>query len=173
MFKTKKITVTTVTTLGALIAIEVILSRFFSIQSWNIRIGFGFIPIVIGALLYGPLGGALVAGIADVIGAILFPVGTFFPGFTLTACLVGLIYGFFLKKNPTTLHILFAVFVNQTFCSLLLNTYWISFTSGASFRALLYTRMIQYVVLVIVQIIVIQVLVGLVMPRIKGVLTNV
>ena len=150
----KRISIKMITTLGLLVAIEIILTRFFSIQSWNIRIGFGFIPIVIAAVLYGPIESAVVAGVADIIGAILFPFGAFFIGFTITSILTGLIYGFFLRKKQNMKNILGAVLLNQIIGSLLLNTYWISITSGASFQALLYTRIIQFIVLTTVQIVV-------------------
>ena len=74
-------------TLGLLTAVEVVLSRFCSISAWNIKIGFSFVPIAIGGILFGPLGGGLVGALGDFIGAVLFPIGPYFPGFTLTAFL--------------------------------------------------------------------------------------
>ena len=64
MFK-QKFTTRTLTTLAMLIAIEVILSRFLSINAWNIKIGFGFVPVVIAAILYGPLAGGIVGALSD------------------------------------------------------------------------------------------------------------
>ena len=69
MFK-QKFTTRTLTTLAMLIAIEVILSRFLSINAWNIKIGFGFVPVLIAAILYGPLAGGLVGALSDFIGAV-------------------------------------------------------------------------------------------------------
>ena len=81
--------------LGVLISTEVVLSRFFSISAWNIKIGFSFLPVVVAALLLGSLQAGIVAGLGDLIGALLFPIGAYFPGFTLTAFLTGIVFGLF------------------------------------------------------------------------------
>ena len=80
----KRFNVKSVAILGILVAAEIIFARF-SIHTWNLKIGFSFVPIVIAAVLYGPIAGGMVAAIGDVISAFLFPVGAYFPGFTLTA----------------------------------------------------------------------------------------
>lgn len=53
------------------------------------RFGLGTIPIVLGSLLLGPLYGAVIGGLADLIGALAFPVGPYFFGFTLDSMLLG------------------------------------------------------------------------------------
>ena len=122
MFK-QKFTTRTLTTLAMLIAIEVILSRFLSINAWNIKIGFGFVPVLIAAILYGPLAGGLVGALSDFIGAVLFPIGTYFPGFTLTSFLMGFVFGLFLYKKQGWLPGLAAVGINQFILGLFLNTF--------------------------------------------------
>ena len=37
--------------LGVLLALDIVLTRFLSITAWNIRIGFGFVPVVLAAML--------------------------------------------------------------------------------------------------------------------------
>ena len=37
--------------MGILIAVSIVLSRFLSFSAWNVKIGFAFIPIVIGGSL--------------------------------------------------------------------------------------------------------------------------
>ena len=95
MFKIKWNTRTLVT-LSILTALEIVLNRFLSINAWNTKIGFSFIPVAVAGMLFGPLGGAVVGALGDLVGAILFPIGAYFPGFTLTAFLTGLVYGLFL-----------------------------------------------------------------------------
>ena len=138
--------------MGALSAIDVILRRFLSINTPITRIGFAFVAEAIAAIVLGPLQAAAVGGIADVIGAILFPSGGFFPGFTLTAIIIGFIYGLFLHKKVTIVRIVCAVTVTQFVCSLGLNTLWLSIITGSSYAALLSTRLIQGVVTGVVQI---------------------
>ena len=67
------------------VAITVVLSRFLSINIWNMSIGFSFVSVMLCGMLLGPLWGGLCGGLADLIGAILFPFGVYFPGFTATA----------------------------------------------------------------------------------------
>lgn len=155
--------------MGVLIAIEIVLSRFLSINAWNLRIGFSFVPIAIAGMLLGPLSAGIVAAVADVLGAILFPTGPFFPGFTLTAFLTGVIWGIFLYRKQTPLRILFAVLINQLILSFLLNSLWISVLYGSPFMPLLATRIIQTAILIPVQFIVIGALMKTLGVRIRKV----
>lgn len=138
-------------TAGVLIAINIILSRFLSINAWNLKIGFTFVSIFIAAYFFGPVFGAIVAGVADVIGAILFPSGSFFPGFTLTAVLTGLLYGCLLYRKQTIGHVAAAVVIDQLILSLMLNTFWISILYGTPFVPLLATRAVQCLVMLPVE----------------------
>lgn len=161
-----------------LIALQVVLSRFLSFQTWNLKIGFSFVPVVLAARLFGPVASMLVYGIGDVIGTFLFPVGAYFPGFTLSAVLSGLIYGLFLyKKNNSyvffgkkdgkaskineILRIAGAVGLIQLICSFLLNSLWISIISGSPFASQLAVRWPQSLGMGVVQI----VLLALVLER--------
>lgn len=143
----KKYTTRMITTMGLLIAVEIVLSRFCSISAWNIKIGVNFIPIALAAVLYGPLPAGIVAALGDLIGATLFPIGTYFPGFTLTAFLTGVTLGVFLHNRRSVPRILGAVAVNQLVWSLLLNTFWISVLYSSPFVPLLATRIVQCAVL--------------------------
>ncbi len=138
--------------LGVLVAMEIVLSRFLSISTWNTKIGFGFVPVAAAAILLGPVGGAICGGLADFLGAILFPIGPYFPGFTLTAALTGLVFGLFFHKEQTPLRVGGAVLINQFILGLLINSYWISILYGSDLRALLATRVVQSCILTVVQI---------------------
>lgn len=147
-----KISVKSVSVIGILAAMEIILARF-SIHTWNIKIGFSFVPIVVAAILYGFVAGGLVAAIGDVISAILFPVGAYFPGFTLTAFLTGVVFGLFLRKKVTVLNVICSVLVVQILISQFLNTYWISFLYGSPYWPLFATRIYQTIAMSVVQIV--------------------
>lgn len=149
-----------------LTALEIVLSRFLSISAWNTKIGFAFVPVVLAALLLGPLWAGAVAALADFLGAILFPVGAFFPGFTLTAFLMGFCYGLFLHRKQNLPRILGAVAVHQLVLSLLLNTFWISVLYGSPFGPLLLSRLPQCALLAAVQLALIPALVRL-LPQLK------
>lgn len=159
-------TTKTLTLSALLAALEIVLSRFLSISAWNTKIGFAFVPVALAALLLGPLNAGIVAALADFLGALLFPVGPYFPGFTLTAFLMGLCYGVFLYKKQSFWRIVLAVAVHQFLLSLLLNTLWISLLYGSPFGPLLISRLPQCALLTAVQLVVIQALVRL-LPRLR------
>ena len=139
-------------TLGVLIAVEIVLSRFLSINTWSFKIGFSFVPIVLAAMLYGPVGGGVTAALGDFLGAVLFPIGPYFPGFTLTALLHGVVFGLFLYRKRTLPRIIGAVAINQLVLSLFLNSLWISMLYGSPYQALLVSRSAQCVFLLAVQV---------------------
>ena len=142
----------TLTLMGLLTALEIVLSRFLSISAWNTKIGFAFIPVVAAAMLLGPYRAGIIAALADFLGAVLFPIGAYFPGFTLTAFFMGLIYGLFLYKEQSFLRIVLAVTAHQLLLSLLLNTLWISVLYGSPYGPLLLTRLPQCGILAAVQL---------------------
>ena len=152
----QKLSTKTLATLSMLIALEVVLSRFLSISTWNIKIGFSFVPVVVAAILYGPLGAGVVGALGDFIGAVLFPIGAYFPGFTLTAFLTGFVFGLFLYKKQDWPRSIAAVGINQFVLSLFLNTLWISILYGSPYVPLLATRVVQCVILTAVQLACIQ-----------------
>lgn len=153
-FSTKKLI-----TLAILAAMDVVLTRFLSINAWNTRIGFGFVPMVVAALLYGAVPAGIVGALADFVGAILFPTGPYFPGFTLTQFLMGAMFGLLLHRDRKFWRIVVSVVVGQFVFSLFLNTYWICLLYGAKFKPLLATRVVQSGIISAAQIIVIPLLV--------------
>lgn len=157
-----------ITQLSVLVALEIVLSRFLSISLWNQKLGFSFVALAMAGMLYGPTGGAIVGGLSDFIGAILFPIGAYFPGFTLTNAIVGVIFGLFLngkliekRKNKTLSLILYtdiSVVLNLFFCTLLLNTMWISILYKTPLRELMATRLIQCLIMIPIEMIVLPML---------------
>ncbi len=58
--------------MGALIAMQIILARFLSIQaSDTLRVSFESVPVILAGMWLGPLSGALVALVSDILGTIL------------------------------------------------------------------------------------------------------
>ena len=110
-----------------LIALNVVLERIvpsYKIQSQDIS--FGFVAVAFAASFLGIPYAIAVAGFGDLLGSLLFPFGAYFPGFTATNCIFGLILAVFLYKRATILNIALAVILNKAICSLILNTIWIS-----------------------------------------------
>ena len=152
----KKFDVKKLIQISLLIAIEVILTRFCSINTPIVRIGFGFLPIAIIAMMYGPLSAGISYAIGDVLGMMLFPTGSFFPGFTLTAFLTGVVYGVFLYNKPKTwARIIGAVLTVCLVLNLGLDTCWLSILMGKGYLALLPTRIMKAALMIPVQSIII------------------
>ena len=132
---------------GFMTALSVVLSKLVSINISFLRIGFGFLPIAILAILYGPVIAAIGYGLADIIGAFLFPTGQFFPGFTVSAVLTGLIFGLVLYGHKVTFVRALAASALVCLCvNLLLNTYWLTIIIGKGFKVLLASRAIKELV---------------------------
>ena len=133
--------------LSLLIAMNIILSRFLSIATPIMKIGFSFLPLTIAAVMYGPKYTAIVAVIADIIGATLFPSGAFFPGFTITTFIVGILYGVFLYNKPRDLkNIITAVFI-VNLIELILNTGNLYLLTGQAIWMTLPTRAVQSLIM--------------------------
>lgn len=130
--------------MGLLMAMEIILTRFLSINTPILRLGFGFLPISILGILYGPLWAGLTYALGDILGANLFPTGDFFPGFTLSAFLTGMVFGSILYGHEVTWKRSFlASTIVVLFIDLCLNTYWLSILMGKGFIVLLPTRIMK------------------------------
>ena len=155
----KKVNPRTIAQLAILVALEVVLSRFLSINLWSNKIGFAFVPIAVTAMLYGPVTTGVTAAVADLIGALLFPSGAFFPGFTLTAFLNGMVFSLAVHNKQTAPRILLAVVIRELGFSLFLNTLWLSIMYSSPYWPLLTTaRLWQCLIMVPVQFTVILVI---------------
>ena len=112
---------------AVLIGMNLVLERIVpSYKIWSQDISFGFIAVAFAAAFLGLPYAAAVAGVGDLLGSLLFPFGTYFPGFTLTNCVYGIILAIFLYKKASWFKVILCVILNKLVCSLLLNTLWIS-----------------------------------------------
>jgi ECF transporter S component (folate family) len=99
--------------------------------------------------MYGPLWSATAYAIGDIIGTLLFPTGPYFPGFTLTAFLTGLTFGFFLyKKDVTWKRVLPASLIVCIILNLGLDTLWIYIIMGDGVWGIMPARIIKAAVMV-------------------------
>ena len=156
MSKNKKII------LGALLlAMEIILSRFLSIKTPILTIGFSFVPAILCAIWLGPKWSILIAVLADLIGATLFPFGSFFIGYTVTTAVAAALYGFLLyKKEEDTytdkqfiVRMILAVVLVTFIANIGLNTLWLSITTGKAFMVLMASRIVKELIMVPIKVI--------------------
>lgn len=70
--------------MAALIALQIILARYLSIQaSETLRISFETVPLALAGMWLGPVGGMLVALLSDILGTIISGYGVWFPPIAL------------------------------------------------------------------------------------------
>ncbi|WP_202709152.1 folate family ECF transporter S component [Sporosalibacterium faouarense] len=101
--KRKLLDTRTLVASSLLTAISIIFTRVFAVMVPlagvpALRLSFGQIPIAITGILFGPFAGGIAGAVADLVGFMLNPGGgVFFPGFTLSSMLWGIIPGLFYK----------------------------------------------------------------------------
>lgn len=141
-----------------LIASQVVLARFLSIQTPILTISFGFLPIYLAGLILGWKGATLVALVSDLIGALLFPVGSFFVGYTLTTTLTGFVAGLTLYRNHGIkvdrrflLRLLLCVIIVTGLLNGGLNTVWIMITTGGASQVIVPVRIAKQLIMAPIQ----------------------
>jgi ECF transporter S component (folate family) len=149
---------------GMFIALNIVLTRFLSQMIYigglqAIRLSFGEIPLMLSGIILGPVYGGITGALADLIGYPINAQGAYFPGFTITAALSGLLPGLMsklVKKEWTWLSLTVVVSITTVITSLLLNTLWLNIMIGKAFVALLPPRIIASLILIPIYVIVIK-----------------
>lgn len=138
MNKTKKITLT-----ALFIALAVVLRTFATVFLFGTtKFGFSFLPIVLSSAVLGTVYGGIVGGASDVVGYLIKPDGAFFPGFTISAILKGIIYGLFLFKKPKNiLNISLAILTTIILVDLGINSIWINMLYGTNITAVIISKL--------------------------------
>lgn len=144
---------------GLLLATTIVLNRFLSIKTPILVISFSYIPIMLSAIMLGPWYTMLIAGFADLIGALLFPFGAYFVGYTISAVISGLIYGLFLYRKKEfsnksfILRLILSTLIVLIVCNCLLNTIWIYITTKEALFAILPTRLLKQLIMLPIQVV--------------------
>jgi len=159
-----------------LLALLIVLSRFASIQTPLLVISTSFIPIMMSAIWLGPKYSTLIATLGDLIGAILFPFGNYFPGFTLSSAMTGLIYGIFLYENPEkeksgnrkfVIKLIMSSLLVLGIVNIFITSIWLHILYQKAYLAIITTRVLAQVIMFPIQVIVIYVLNQFTQPFVK------
>ncbi|WP_217588618.1 folate family ECF transporter S component [Lentibacillus saliphilus] len=146
-----KVSTKQLTTTGVLIALNLVLNQLTISFGTMLEIGLAFLPIAVLAYMYGPMNAGIAASVADVFGFILRPNGFFFPGFTLNACIMGIIYGIILhKKKITLLRVALATLLVTIIVNLILTPIWLNIMYGSALFAV--PRVVKAVLLYPVEV---------------------
>ena len=155
---------------GLMGAISVILKFVGTIDLGPyVRIGISEVPNLLVDFYFGPVMGAVFGGTMDIVKYLVKPSGAFFPGFTLTAMLGGLVFGTALYKRKLSLPRLFAAeLIVKLFLNVGLNSVWLKILYDKAIFALLPSRLLSNGIMLFVDTAVIYIVLMAVDRRIGG-----
>lgn len=132
----------TLTTTGILLAMQMILSSYGTIEvTDSLKISLAHLALAPTAVFFGPVVAGMQGALSDILGFLLKPTGPYFPGFTITAMSLGLVYGVSLYKTKHTMpRIIVTRVIVMVFINLLLNTVFLTMLYGPSRLATLPVR---------------------------------
>ena len=137
--------------MGMLIAVSVILGYMKIPVNSLIEIRFTNLPIALGGVLLGPLAGGLVGALSDIVQYIAKPTGPYFPGFTISYGLTGVIFGLILKKDSSSAITMKRIVLAEICVTLLvtipLNSFWLALLYGKGFITVLGSRLLKEIVM--------------------------
>ena len=144
-----------------LLAIHLLLDLFTIQILPTLHLSFEFLASSTIGMLFGPSIGALCGGLGDIINYIINPKGAFFPGFTLTAIVNGVIYGIVLyKKEITIKRCIITVTAVKLICDMCLNTYFLSILYNKAFIVLFGARIIKNAVMIPINVALMYIVLG-------------
>ena len=137
----------TLTVTALMIAMRLIIEMIPSMGNL-VQIGFGFIGAALAGVILGPYRAAVVGFFVDILGNFLRgEASNFFPGFTLTAVLGGLIYGYCVYRKELTLPRIFVtVFIITLLINLGLNSLWIYMMTQKAFSSFMGIRILKNII---------------------------
>lgn len=146
---------TTVVFLGVMVAVQIVLTRFLGLDLGPFRISFGSVVTILSGLWFGPIGGALVGLVSDLIGCVIKGYAPN-PFITVAAICWGLIPGlarpilFNVKNNKVMRSVVMCVtiLITGAVCSLVLTTAGLVLMMGYNFYAIMPGRLFQFVGLI-------------------------
>lgn len=97
MSKNKKIILS-----ALLLALFIIFDRLLTMHTKILEINLSLLTVMIAGIILGWKYSTIIAALGDLIGAFLWPFGSYFVGFTISSALSGLIFGILLYKSPNS-----------------------------------------------------------------------
>jgi len=142
--------------LALFVALQIVLTRFLSVEVPAQRVSFSFLPIAVSGIMFGPIAAGVAALVADLLGATL--VGFVpHPGIALNAFLTGFVSGLLLHKNGHSLVRIIAVCaINIGIIAVFIQPFWVSQLIGASYWPLVVARLPVLVVMFPIQVVLIK-----------------
>ncbi|MBQ6603887.1 MAG: folate family ECF transporter S component [Eubacterium sp.] len=148
------------------IALQIILARFVGLQiSEGLRISFEAIPVLLSSLWLGPVAGAIVGFLSDLLGTIISGYGVYFLPLAITPILNGVLPWVFAKfawKNKMNVwKCIITVVLTEIIASLFCGTYALTWyftlfvpAKDAAFTVLLISRLTKFATIAVDAVIV-------------------
>lgn len=128
------------------LALSIIFSFFSIYFGPALKVSLAPAVIIFSGIVLGPAAGAVIGAASDVLVLLIKALpGAYFPGFTVTLAVYGLLGGFLYRtkshERPGVLRIICSTTIIETICSVLMNTGWLVILTGSPFGALLVSRL--------------------------------
>lgn len=152
-----KLTVQNICCIALLVALNIILTRIFSVRISfegieGIRIGFGTLPVILAGVLLGGKQGFITGVIGDIIGFELNPTGFYLPTFTLVAGLNGMLapfmIGWFCNGMISLKKLVIVIGINNIITSLILTPFLLQLHFGIPVIVTMPGRIVAQAVLI-------------------------
>ncbi len=137
----------TLATAAVLSALHLILNQFTIPVSSLLEVGFDFLAAAAIGYLCGPWVAGLSGIVTDVFGYVLRPNGPYFPGWTLSAILAGILYGLWYYRRPVKLwRVIACKAMAVVIFNFFLTPLWLHFVYGQAFVVLSSLRFVKNII---------------------------
>lgn len=143
----KNLTTVQLALLGIILGLRIVLSYVPSIKiDPYVQMGFGFIGAAVSGVLFGPFYAMIIGALADIITAVMQGMPFFF-GYTLSAAIGGLIYGWgFWRKDLSLKRIFLVVLIVTLVVNLGLGSLWVKMMTDKAWSVFMGMRLIKNVI---------------------------
>lgn len=154
--------------MAIMIALKTAFSFYYVPVGENLRIYFTFLIVGIEGMVLGPVSAGLSGLITDLVSFLIHPTGPFFPGYTLSSILSGMIYGIFLFQPPCKLYkVCLAKLSVNLFVNIGLGSLWSAMLFSKGYYYYLAKSAIKNVLLLPIEIILLYLTLKVVLPHLK------
>ncbi len=156
------------TIMALTIALRCVIGNLYIPVSENLHLSVTFLIVAVEAIIVGPVAGMVCGAVADIVGFMLVPAGTFFPGYTLTAMAGDLTYALFLYRQKITLpRIIGAKLVTNYIVNVLMGSLWSSILYSKGYYYYFTKSLVKNTLYLPFQIVMLVVVLKAVMPILR------
>lgn len=142
------------------LAMNIILKRVLVVRySPSLSFSFCFVPVILCAIILGTRYTVLLEALTDILGWLMFPRGMFFIGYTISAMIVGFIYGKILHPRDGVIcyrsllpKLTISILLVAIIVSIGLNTWWLFLITKNGIRIMLPIKIVKQIVTVPIKV---------------------